>query len=243
MKVKTFDDITPVLLEGPATASELAERAGASLPNVLQRLARMGSRGEVAYAWARPGGAGRPVKVYRLVEQVTVHGVVDGAPLDVRVEPASPLAKAMLNVLRIPQPEFHEHVVRWLCLLSDSAPRERPGLEGVELLCVFGSAARGRAEPDSDVDILIVVDKEWLETRGKRKADVLNEPSLISGSRGVVTVSPLPYSVEEYNRNKSKPGNLKELLKEAVLIWKRTDDASRQGPTSQRPRGRSRSPG
>lgn len=205
-------DITSLLLHGPRTARALAADAGVTLSAVVQQLRRMEARGEVA--WGRePGkGRGKPAKLWRLVDQVSVAGVVFGERIEARVRP-SPWEKAILALLRIPQREYAEYVAKWLAAYD--ALEGGPRLAGTALIYLFGSVARGGADRDSDIDLLVVVDKmppadNWL-----------GDSSLLVGAKGVKTGSPLVLTMDEFRDNMASDTNVSRAMKEAILLWKR----------------------
>jgi predicted nucleotidyltransferase len=153
--------------------------------------------------------------VWRLAERVRVTGAVFGRRVDVAVEP-TPLEKALLRCLCIPQRGFGEAVERWLCAYEslDGSPR----LRGTALICVFGSVARGGADVDSDIDILVVTDREappgpWGE-----------DYPLRGGAEGLKVVSPLFLSMEEFERNMRLDGNVRRAVREGILVWERGTD-------------------
>ena len=209
-------DIKEYLLKGPHTASGIASEAGVTLSNVVQQLKKMETRGEVKYSYLRRDGPGKPAKLYRLVDQVEIKGVIGNTRIDIKIDPTD-WEKAILNVFRIPQKEFREYVMKWLDILYTLPSNESPGLGKSELIYVFGSVARGNADPDSDIDILIVVEGEVF-------GDICEEPILIQGPKGYVTINPLSYSSNEFKKSKDKDNNLRELLTEGILIWKKQED-------------------
>lgn len=217
-------DIRSILARGPATPSAIAAETGVTVSNVVQRLKGMESRDEVSYTRERTGGKGRPAKLYRLADHVELHGAIDGIPIDVSIAP-TPWERAVLNLMRIPQSMFREYLMKWLCLLETRSPDKSTGLAGIERLYVFGSVARGTADRDSDIDVLVVTD-------GRTDDDLLNEYTLVPGREDYVTVSPLVYSSRELRMNLNKAGNLMDILKEAILIWQRTDGAPKRKPIS-----------
>jgi hypothetical protein len=210
-------DIKKILLKGPITASSIATDAGVTVSNVVQQLQKMEYRGEVRYTLEKRDGPGKPAKLYSLVNQVTIQGVIDGLQIDTRIDEPTVWETVFLNILRIPQNEYREYIMKWLFTLDTLPSNDTPCVKDIAELYVFGSVARGRADQDSDIDVLVVIEKKWL-------VDFLNEPHIIDGMNGYVTITPLCFTLEEFNANKDKDGNLKDILKEALLIWKKKDD-------------------
>lgn len=83
---------------------------------------------------------------------------------------------------------------------------------------LFGSRAKGRATRDSDIDVLVVVDK-----RDAKARDIIIEvASRLSLSSGIL-VSPLVLSKEEFIREIDYGTLLAKILRsEGVVLWKRS---------------------
>jgi predicted nucleotidyltransferase len=84
-----------------------------------------------------------------------------------------------------------------------------------EKVILFGSQARGDARPDSDWDLLVVLDK-----KGKRNwsdFDSYAYPFSEIGLTYGVAINPILYTIEEWNRGKTFP-LYKNITKEGIEI-------------------------
>jgi predicted nucleotidyltransferase len=84
-----------------------------------------------------------------------------------------------------------------------------------ERLILFGSQARGDARPDSDWDLLVVLNK-----RGKHNWDDFDQyayPFTEIGWNYSVVINPILYTEEEWNRGKDFPF-YKNVMSEGILI-------------------------
>ena len=95
-------------------------------------------------------------------------------------------------ILSIPQSEFHQPVQAFLQRLQD----ELDGLVGVVL---FGSVARGEADRASDIDLLVIVDKDQTAARRTVQTVVSDlEDQRFEGNR--YTFQPLVESTDSVQR-------------------------------------------
>jgi len=112
------------------------------------------------------GLLGRKTKVYRLVAD----------------SPYLPALKSSLGVEVIP---LREVAAKFAHGIS--------GLEGVRTCILYGSVARGAASPESDVDVLVLVD----EPTGKLKSRITRAAADLSHSTGC-SIVPTVISAEEF---------------------------------------------
>lgn len=87
----------------------------------------------------------------------------------------------------------------------------------LERLVLFGSYARGEARPDSDIDVLVVLDAPQV-----RPLEEINRQSEIVSALGQkydAVLSAIPFSLTQW-RN---PHHLltQQVLSEGVALWKR----------------------
>jgi uncharacterized protein len=78
---------------------------------------------------------------------------------------------------------------------------------GVRRLSIFGSTARGEAEPDSDVDLLVELDT-------RRRIDLLDYAGIVGEIQRL-----LPQRVDVALRNKLKPQVAPETLRDEILVF------------------------
>jgi len=114
----------------------------------------------------RSGLLGRKTKVYRLIAD----------------SPYLPALKSGLGVEIVPLREVAEKFAHGIS-----------GLEGVRACVLYGSVARGAASPESDVDVLVLVN----ELTRKLEARITREAADLSHSTGC-SIVPTVMSAEEF---------------------------------------------
>ena len=90
--------------------------------------------------------------------------------------------------------------------------RELSNLNGVRLILIFGSVARGDYRPDSDVDVLLVANNP---SEVRRKAREIS--SEIFAETGV-PVSVITVSPEDYERSSNLL--IRRAKREGFILWK-----------------------
>jgi predicted nucleotidyltransferase/DNA-binding XRE family transcriptional regulator len=98
---------------------------------------------------------------------------------------------------------------RHLALILRTLQAGTPKLRrlGVRHLSLFGSAARGAAQPDSDVDLL-------LELEPRRKLDLLDYAGIVAAIQEL-----LPQRVDVARRDKLKPHVAAEALRDEIRVF------------------------
>lgn len=166
------------------TPTDLAEELGKSTSttyNHLEELARAGvlEKREVA-------GKTRPRTEYSLGDGFVQYVAAMREGYDERSLRLDWSKRAILRIWAIPQPEFHPYAEElWFRV------KRR---EGVEAFAVYGSVARGEAEMESDIDVLLIAtDDTDRETLSEEFGTVLVRTADAS-KIAAATV----YTVEEY---------------------------------------------
>lgn len=109
--------------------------------------------------------------------------------------------KVHFRIWSLPQPEFHNNLDRFWCEIQED-------LEDIEGIMVYGSVARGDAQEDSDIDLLIISDNKSLEE--KFGAKVLGDKMFMT------TVFPK----EDFEESFRKKSNFAQnVIEEGIIIY------------------------
>ena len=82
-------------------------------------------------------------------------------------------------------------------------------------IILYGSEARGESEPDSDIDVLILVDKESLSFKDKSE---ITEPIYDLELETGVPISPLIYTQKQWNNRPFKTPFYVNVMNEGILL-------------------------
>ena len=148
----TEREVLERLFDRPRSPTEVAEDLGVSVQTASRNLKRLAERG---YAERTDRGSGRGYKRYRAAEFAHLFAGYDGK-LRERTLSLSEDKRAILSVWAVPQPEFHPVLTAYL--FTTVKQFAEPEEIDVAAILVYGSVARGTAEPESDVDVLVVYD-------------------------------------------------------------------------------------
>lgn len=96
--------------------------------------------------------------------------------------------------------------------IGDKAREITP--QGTEVI-LFGSQARSEAHPDSDWDILVLLDKEKIT---RDDVNAYSYPFWELGWDFNETINAILYTKKEWNRNKSRPF-YENVTEDGIRIW------------------------
>lgn len=212
MLAGTEREVLELLLEAPRSPTEVAEELGVSVQTASRNLKSLAESG---FAERTQAGEGRGYKRYRAREFARVFAGFDGELFDRTLALDDP-GRAVLSVLKVPQQEFHSVLLSYL--FSPDADRLDRGVVGI---VVYGSVARGHAQPDSDVDLLVLRDESEKtdESHGDPSTTTFaTGDSLVSDERHVV--SETWFTVEEF-RDALDAGSqfLGNVLDEGIVLY------------------------
>lgn len=206
MLAGTERDVLELLLEAPRSPTEVAEELDVSVQTASRNLKSLVEGG---FAERTQAGEGRGYKRFRAREFARVFAGFDGELFD-RTLPLDDTGRAMLSVLKVPQQEFHPVLLSYL-FAPDS---ERANFD-IRAIVVYGSVARGDAQPDSDVDVLVVWSGDGPEPPVESFSTGKN---IVSDERRVV--SQTWFTVEEF-RDAVDAGSqfLDNVLDEGIVLY------------------------
>jgi predicted nucleotidyltransferase len=137
------------------TPTDLADELDKSTEAVYNHLYELAERGVLTRK--QVAAKTRPKTEYSIgdgfVQYLAVlPGQLKGGTLELDAD-----KRAHLSIWNIPQNEFHPYFEELWCALRDT--------DGLEAVAVYGSVARGTAEEDSDIDLLLIAEDEETEDR------------------------------------------------------------------------------
>lgn len=221
MLAGTEREVLELLLAEPRSPTQVAEELDVSVQTASRNLTKLEEWGFVERTTE---GEGRGYKRYRAREFTRVFAGFDGDMFD-RTLPLAPTTRAMLSVLKVPQQEFHPVLLSYL--FGPRTDRTRLGVVGI---VVYGSVARGDAQEDSDVDLLVLRDEETV--READQSDTTASPDVeeslettFATGEGLVSedsrvVSETWFTVEEFEGGLDAGSQfLRNVLDEGIVLY------------------------
>lgn len=149
MLAGTEREVLELLLDRPRSPTTVAKELDVSVQTASRNLKKLVENG---YAEQTSDDTDPGYKQYRASEFAHVLAGYDGELFEQTLS-LSADKKVALSVWKIPQPEFHPPLMSLLF-----APDVDRAKLGITSIVVYGSVARGTAEPDSDIDVLFLYD-------------------------------------------------------------------------------------
>jgi predicted nucleotidyltransferase/biotin operon repressor len=143
----TEREVLELLSERPRSPTEVADELGVSVQTASRNLKRLV---EQEFAKRTQEGEGRGYKQYRAREFARVFAGYDGALFEETLS-LSDEKRAVLSTWKVPQEEFHPYLMSYL-----GTPDWDHKQFHVTAIVVYGSVARGDAQVNSDIDILLI---------------------------------------------------------------------------------------
>lgn len=172
-------EILQKLAERDWTPTELADELGKSRETMYNHLDGLADRGVLSTS--KVAAKTRPRTEYSLESGFLHYVAVLPGQYAERTVPMDEHKQAILRIWNLPQESFHPYVQRlWLSLANaDAVDLERD----VTAVALYGSVARGDADEESDVDVLLVAEDEGAEATlreafGTRRIDVGGESKI-----------------------------------------------------------------
>lgn len=147
------EEVLEKLAERDWTATDLAEELGKSTSAVYNHLDALAEKGVVSKR--QVAAKTRPKTEYSIDDGFVQYVAVLPGRYASGTLPLDDNKRALLGIWTIPQSEFHPYLESlWFQL------REETGLVA---LAIYGSVARGDADDESDIDVLLVAEAEHQE--------------------------------------------------------------------------------
>ena len=208
----TEHEVLDLLFDRPRSPTEVAEELGVSVQTASRTLRSLADDG---YAVETRDGSGRGYKRYEPQEFARVFAGTDGRVTD-RTFELTPEKRAVLSVWRVPQPEYHPVLLSYLFAdVELQAPSDLYEIVGIVL---YGSVARGDAQPDSDIDVLVVYERIEDTDSALDRPVLYGDNWLGFGDERVVDEK--PFSTSEF-REALDAGSqfLRTVLDEGIVIY------------------------
>ena len=208
----TEREVLELLLERPRSPTEVADKLGVSVQTASRNLKRLVER---EFAEQTREGEGRGYKRYQAREFAQVFAGFDGMLFQQTLN-LPPEKRAILSVWQIPQEEFHPVLLSYL--FADVERQAPSDLYEIAAIIVYGSVARGDAQLDSDIDILVIY--KWVEDvdSALNRPFVYGDNWLSFGEERMIDEK--PYSIPEF-RDALDAGSqfLGNVLDEGIVLY------------------------
>lgn len=145
----TRREIVETLLEGDASATEIAEELDLSLQTIHRHLTSLREEGYIRESGKRSGKT-RPYKLYSVEKSAYVFSLFDRKIVERSLDPTE-AHETLFSILQVPQVEFHSVLISYLFGLPDDWETRK-----IHSIAVYGSVARGDATVESDIDLLFI---------------------------------------------------------------------------------------
>jgi len=194
---KTKWRIIEGLSKGDKSPVELARAMKMSVPTIYLQLVELERMGLISKSDLKNGKT-RPFQQYSIGE---------GFLFFIKAMPNETLNKLIkideniklhFRVWSIPQQEFHQPVEEFYWRL-------KPKLRKIDTIAVFGSVARGDANEESDIDILLLCDNEFKIS-----------PEMVDGK----VFTPQVFLTEDFKRSLKEGSKFaNEIIKDMIIIY------------------------
>lgn len=224
----TAREVLELLAEQPRSPTEVAEELGVSDQTASRHLRQLAADG-YAEEERRGRNAHRPdprrgYKQYRMREFAQVFAGYDGELFE-HTSSLTDSSRAVFSVLRVPQERYHAPLLSYL--FTPHADRLDLGVIGI---VVYGSVARGTAQEDSDIDLLVVYDPEEFAGGYQDTADPVDPNELLvttfGGANGFTGQEELPVYTEQWFSVSDFTGGLhagsqflRNVLDEGIVLY------------------------
>jgi predicted nucleotidyltransferase len=147
------EEVLEKLAERDWTATDLADELGKSTPAVYNHLDALADSGVVSKR--QVAAKTRPKTEYSIDDGFVQYIAVLPGQYARGTLPLDDNKRALLSIWTIPQPEFHPYLESlWFQLRAE---------DGLVAVALYGSVARGDADDESDIDVLLIAEEEVAE--------------------------------------------------------------------------------
>ena len=197
----------------PRSPTEVADELGVSVQTASRTLRNLAGEGLVRTVRGSQRPDARGYKLYSATDFAALFANVGGELVDEQLS-VGRVERMAISALRIPQSEFRAAVLSYL--FQPGADRYREHVEGI---AVYGSVARGEAGPDSDVDLLVLLDTDP-ESVGVRQS-VMDRRTVTVGETTRTSVLSKTYMTVDGFEESVAAGSqfLQSVLDEAIVLY------------------------
>ncbi|MFP3909745.1 MAG: nucleotidyltransferase domain-containing protein [Halobacteriota archaeon] len=212
------------LAEGDWTPTELAEELGIKTQTAYNHLRHLEEIGVLEKR--KVEAKTRPMTRYSIDEGFIQYVAVLPGVFAIRTLRLNRNKKALFRIWSIPQPEFHSHL--------EEVWHELEKEDGILAVGVYGSVARGEADQDSDIDLLIITEK------GREELEEKYGSRIVEGEKDNKLIMSQVYTLKEYRDSLVHQSDFLARVEDEVvpvfdpegLLWRRGE--SRQKHISRR---------
>lgn len=205
------------LVEHDRTPTDLAEEIGKSRETVYNHLHELHEMGVLSKT--KVPAKTRPKTKYSIGEGFVQYVSVIPDQFSIRTITLSGNKGPLFRIWAIPQESFHPYLERYWWSLITHADTSQEEIRG---LGVFGSVARGEADQDSDIDLILVVSagtERYNDAVGTLRIEVEDRPKICMTEI---------YSEKEYRNSISHESNfLNRITDELHAIYDSDDILAR----------------
>lgn len=148
-------EILKIISNSNATPTEISKKLKISLPAVSSHINSLETQGFIEKTGEKKGKT-RSYNIYSLKKDLfhfikITPGEVSKGTLEIDND-----FNAILEIYRLPQKEFRKSILDFWYDIQKH-------LENIKAIAIYGSVAKGNAKEDSDIDILIISDKDKID--------------------------------------------------------------------------------
>lgn len=189
------------LAEGDWTPTELAEELGLKPQTAYNHLQQLEEKGVLEKS--RVEAKTRPKTRYSVGEGFVQYLAVLPGEFAIRTLRLNSNKKALFKIWSIPQPEFHSYL--------EEVWHELKKEDGILAAGVYGSVARGEADQDSDIDLLIITEND------KREVEEKYGSRVIEGEGDSKLIMSQVYTLKEYRNSLAHQSDFLTRVKDELV--------------------------
>lgn len=203
-------EILQKLTEQPWTPTELAEELDKSRNTIYNHLTDLHDQGLLTKT-AVPAKT-RPRTQYSIDDGFMQYIAVLPGQYTEQSLPLTPEKQSVLRAWSIPQEEFHPYVENYWWSIKNSTDLNYR--DDIKAVAVYGSVARGQADTDSDIDLLVITaDHATAETVADHFGSTRIETE--NGSKIGMTET---YSIKDYRNSRAHGSDFLENIRGELHI-------------------------